>query len=119
MTDSEAPMNKTVEVSQGARDAAADYANDHWLWPAPHVEDLRRGGPEWDGYHLTQAFARFEASLRTTPSTDAVREAVGRDALQRIVCLRPAGDVERCTGARRLVAQMESIALAALEGMKS
>ena len=37
-----------------------------------------------------------------------------REALKRIAYLRPAGDVERCVGAKKLVAQMERIALAAL-----
>lgn len=47
-----------LPVIQADRDAAADYAREHWLWPAPHVEGIRIGSEAWDAYHLTQAFAR-------------------------------------------------------------
>lgn len=37
-----------------------------------------------------------------------------RKALRQIATLRPAGDVERCANARKLVEQMEGIAIGAL-----
>lgn len=62
-----------VEVTQSDLDTAADYAKTHWLWPAPSVTDLRRGGPGWDDYHLVQAFARH----RLAALEEAARVAEG------------------------------------------
>lgn len=47
-----------LPVIQADREAAADYAREHGLWPTPHVEGIRIGSEAWDAYHLTQAFAR-------------------------------------------------------------
>jgi hypothetical protein len=75
-------MNKTVEVSQGDIDAA----NEFWAVMAKRI--MAGIGGSWpeetDGpieeNVLVQAFARHRlATIRTTPSTDAVREAVGRE----------------------------------------
>lgn len=73
----------TLTVTQADRDAAASYAAEHWLWPAPVVSDVRRGGVEWDAYHLTQAFARHRvASAQPTACTECERLA---EALQPFV----------------------------------
>lgn len=47
------------------------------------------------------------------------KEEQYREALKHIAYLRPAGDVERCVGAKKLVAQIERIAINALNSSTS
>lgn len=79
-------QEEAVTVIQADRDAACAYAATHWLWPAPSVADMRRGGADWDAYHLVQAFARHRTSSSDAATPDG-RVLVPRERLTTLATL--------------------------------